>query len=133
MTAISESGNPPRVLVVDADPALCELLQEWLVAAGYAAGDEGSGGPDLARPDAIIVDVPFPRHGGLGTLRRIEAEHPATPIIVLSPTFFTSIDSEGTVARKLGVAVVLPNPVRREALIDALARLLSGAPLAAAP
>jgi CheY-like chemotaxis protein len=120
--------------VVDADPALFELLQEWLAGNGCAVCSEASHGPGAAaHADAIIVDVPFPRHGGLGTLRRIEAEHPATPIIVLSPTFFTSIDSEGTVARKLGVAAVLPSPVRREALIEAVARLLSDSQLAAAP
>lgn len=76
------------------------------------------------RYDLVIVDVPFPRQGGLDLLRRVGNEHPNTPILALSPTFFGSIACAGAVARALGVASVLPKPVSREALISAARNLL---------
>ena len=42
-----------KVLVVGADPALAELLDEWLTLESCRAVAE--------RPDVVLVDVPFPR------------------------------------------------------------------------
>ena len=121
-----DSGSPvkTRVLVVDADEALFDLIEEWLAPAGHrvvaqnAANARAKGGVDL-----IVVDVPFPRQGGLGRLQRIALEHPGTPMLALSSTFFPGVGSNGAVARALGVAGVLPKPVKREALVAAVEEL----------
>ena len=122
-----DRGLPPtaRVLVVDADDALYELIAEWLSAAGCEVTAKAAR-PD-ARFDLIVVDVPFPRQGGLERLRHIAAEHPATPIVALSSTFFAGIGPNGAVARTLGVAAVLPKPVKREALLAAVENLIEPA------
>ena len=115
-----------RVLVVDADNLLFGLIEEWLAAAGHRVIPEHAGGDSAdGRIDLIVVDIPFPRQGGLDLLRRVAAEHPGTPILALSSTFFAGIGSHGAVARALGVAGVLPKPVKREALIAAVGDLLA--------
>src|SRR5262245_66358154 len=74
-------NGAPRVLVVDADPALLGLLEEWLEGEGCrvvadGADEAGSDGFDLA-----VVDVPFPRQGGLSLLKRVAEPHPGRPIL----------------------------------------------------
>lgn len=114
----------PRILVVDADPALFGLLHAWL-------GDEAeliaaARGDALPEAELIVVDVPFPRQAAADGLRALAERCPGTPLLALSPTLFAGVASRGAVARQLGVAAVLPTPVAREALQDAVRRLLPG-------
>jgi len=113
----------PRVLLVDADPALHELLEEWLSAQGCTVVQRRRDGVP-ARYDLIVVDVPFPRQHGNERLKRIASENPGTPIVAISSSFFAGVETSGAVARSLGVASVLAKPVARGALIDTVERLL---------
>ena len=110
-----------RVLVVDTDPVLTELIGEWLATAGCRMVGEAQGESDL-----LIVELPFPRQAG-EQLAGLAGEHPGTPILVLSSNFFPGIDSTGAVARTLGVAGVLPMPVTRSTLLEAVSSVLAEA------
>ena len=127
MIATNEGPQPavpaPRVLVIDADRALIGLLDEWLGELGCSVV-HGFTGDSAGRFDLAIVDVPYPRHGGVDLVGRVAARHPATPILALSSTFFARIECHGPVARALGVACVLPKPATREALTNAVRNLL---------
>jgi CheY-like chemotaxis protein len=105
-----------RVLVVDADPALNGLLEEWLSEEGCRVVQQD--------PDLILVDLPLPRQTGANLVRQLAARHPGTPLIALSSNFFGRIEANGAVARALGAAAVLPKPLTREALIGTLRKLL---------
>ena len=123
------STPPPaaraRVLLIDADQPSRALLEEWLGDAGWAVlAADGCDGGAGDRHDLVIVDVPFPRQGGVDLLRCIASRHPMTPILALSSTFFAGIDRCGAVARSLGVSGVLPKPISRETLLDAARRFL---------
>lgn len=117
------AGSRPRVLVVDADPALLELLGEWLAADGC---DVFAG---VAEPlprgtfDLILIDVPFPRLGRPSSLRGVVGAHPGTPIVALSSTLLAEADGTGAIARGLGVASILAKPVKREALMGVVRKL----------
>lgn len=116
-----------RALVVDADRALVDLLDEWLGTLGIEVIHEDLAGADPAlgeNYDMAIVDVPFPRHDGAGRIASVMKEHPATPILAVSAAFFPCVASCGAVARELGVACVLPKPLAREALLSAVRCLL---------
>lgn len=115
------AAGTPRVLVVDADPALLGLLEEWLT--DYGCRVQGGDGPWHNGFDLVVVDVPFPR-SGLDALKRVAVQHPGAPILALSSSFFAGIASTGAVAHTLGVAGVLPKPVTRAALIAAVHRVL---------
>lgn len=113
--------SPLRILVADADCALFGLLKEWLaglgcVLAGACQPDEPAGDGY----DVIVVDVPFPKQGGLDAVKDLARQHPGTPIVALSGSFLPGVCGSGRVARELGVASVLPKPVTREALVDAV-------------
>ncbi len=121
---------PRRVLLVDVDRALIELIETWLVAEGLAVShaSTASDSDPVGHVDLAIVEVPFPRQGGVDCARRLGEHHPGVPILALSSTFFAGVECNGPVARALGVACVLPKPVPRDALIRAVHRLLPPAP-----
>jgi CheY-like chemotaxis protein len=127
-TGPSRLPGTHRLLLVDADAALAGLIEEWLADEGCVVLRQ-SGADTVATAegpfDAIIVDVPFPRQGGVDLIRRVAQNHPMAPILALSSTFFAGIECCGPVARALGATCVLPNPASRAALIGAVRRLLS--------
>ena len=122
MTRAADSA--PRVLVVDADPALLGLLEEWLAERGCRVFDEDSVEAGANDFDLAIVDVPFPRQRVLSQLKGVADRHPGVPILALSSTFFAGVAGAGLVARTLGVAGALPKPLARDALVEAVDRLL---------
>jgi CheY-like chemotaxis protein len=113
------ASERPRVLIVGADPALFGLLSEWLAGAGIDAQSDVD-----ARCDLVLVDVAFPKEGGCERLRALMARHDGSPVVALSSAFFANVDRSGCCAQQLGVSAVLPKPVAREALLDALMPLL---------
>ena len=116
--------DEPRILIVDADPALFGLLEEWLAPQGWQAVQEAAAGE---RFDLVLVDVAFPRQGGIDVLKRVLVEHAATPVLALSSGFFEHVESGGAVAHALGVAAVLPKPFNRDILTAAVRQLLPSA------
>jgi CheY-like chemotaxis protein len=112
----------PEVRILDADPALHDLLEEWLDATGYRVSRAGP-----ARPDLVIVDLRAPREGGGDVLRRVKLDYPGVPVLALSSQFFAGIGSHGAVARVLGVEGALPKPVAQDALLATVRRLAPAA------
>src|SRR5262245_36726969 len=108
-----------RIKVVDGDPALRELIDEWLAEEGYSVVQE--------RPDLVDVDLPFSRDRGLELLWSLAQVHAGVPIIALSSTLLPGGESCGAVARQLGVATVLAKPLTRDALLAATRRALEPA------
>jgi CheY-like chemotaxis protein len=127
MNSTSEPAEPApsadgaRVLVVDADRTTLELIEEWLAADGRrVVSDAAPAGEPI---DLAIVDIPYPRNGGVERLRQLSDTHPGVPILVMSATFFAGVACSGGCASALGAAGVLPKPITREALIGAVRRL----------
>jgi two-component system, OmpR family, response regulator len=82
-------GQPVRVLVVDDESTLAELLSMALRYEGWevqAAGD-GLTAVRVARtfrPDAVILDMMLPDLTGLEVLRRLRAEVADVPVLFLT-------------------------------------------------
>jgi CheY-like chemotaxis protein len=127
LAAPATTARCPRVLIVDADPALFGLFQEWLWDEGcrvaQATGD-AIANAKLAPCDLIVVDLPHPRTRGVDLAARLAQRHLGTPILALSSNFFAGTDCCGPLARRLGVTCVLPTPTSRAALVQALRRCL---------
>lgn len=106
-----------RILVIGADRALFELLEEWLAEKGYEAlvGD-GVRLPGAA-PHAVIFDAPFDDKAAADGLARIARDHPHAPILLLSSRLLAGVRTAGPVARALSVSCVLPKPVNRDTLL----------------
>jgi two-component system phosphate regulon response regulator OmpR len=83
-----KSPGSTHILVVDDDPALCELLTEYLGGNGFGvttAGDGAAMRRELARgmPDAIVLDLMLPGEDGLTLARELRGRSDV-PIIMLS-------------------------------------------------
>ncbi|WP_431983587.1 response regulator transcription factor [Streptomyces qinglanensis] len=95
---------PPagRVLVVDDDPTVAEVVTGYLQRAGYAV-DRAETGPDALEraaarwPDLVVLDLMLPGMDGLEVCRQLRGRGPV-PVIML-----TALGDEGD--RVLGLEV----------------------------
>jgi DNA-binding NtrC family response regulator len=117
----------PAVLVVDADRDTLALLGEWLDDAGWSVLDAARRGAPAGPVQLVLIELAHPRRGEPGALQRVAAEHPGAPVLVLSAMFHANVEPHGALARSLGVAGVLPKPLRREVLVNAVDRVAPGA------
>ncbi|MGL4832530.1 MAG: response regulator, partial [Propionibacteriaceae bacterium] len=84
----------PKVLVVDDDPALAEMLQIVLRQEGFEPGWVGRGDHAMTaframRPDLVLLDLMLPGRDGIDVCREIRAES-GVPIIMLTAKSDTS-------------------------------------------
>jgi two-component system, OmpR family, response regulator len=84
-TAQSEA----RLLVVDDEPTILELLAGTLRFAGFdvltaVSGAEALRAAAAAKPDLILLDVMMPDCDGFDVIRRIRAGGPRVPVIFLT-------------------------------------------------
>lgn len=82
------STTRPRILLVDDDPGLLDVLAELLRNDGFLVttarnGDEALRRLDAGWPDLLIIDLLMPRIDGLALAREVKARADL-PIIVLS-------------------------------------------------
>jgi two-component system OmpR family response regulator len=82
-------GSPVRVLVVDDETTLTELLSMALRLEGWEIRSAGDGWTAVLtarefRPDAVVLDVMLPDMDGLEVLRRLRAELLEVPVLFLT-------------------------------------------------
>ena len=112
---MAESGH---VLVVDDDAAMRDACQQVLRREGLAVAQAETGGEALEilhdRPfDLVILDMKMPGMGGMEVLRRIQAEHNGTSVVVI--TGYANIET-AVEAMKCGAADFLPKPFTGDTL-----------------
>ncbi|MFE9674596.1 response regulator transcription factor [Streptomyces sp. NPDC006259] len=81
-------GGTTRVLVVDDDPTVAEVVSGYLDRAGYQVDVAEDGHSALARaaahrPDLVVLDLMLPGMDGLEVCRRIRTHGPV-PVIMLT-------------------------------------------------
>jgi CheY-like chemotaxis protein len=78
-----------RVLVVDDEAQVCEMVRDALVEFGYEVA-VASGGPEALGlvssfgPDAVLLDVLMPGMSGAEVLARMRQDHPAVAVVMLT-------------------------------------------------
>ena len=82
-------GSPVRVLVVDDEATLAELVSMALRMEGWEVRSAGDGTEAVRiardfRPDAVVLDVMLPDFSGLEVLRRMRSEAPNLPVLFLT-------------------------------------------------
>lgn len=82
-------GEPVRVLVVDDEPTLTDLLSMALRYEGWQVRTAGNGAAALStarqfQPDAVVLDVMLPDLDGFQVLRRLREHTPTVPVLFLT-------------------------------------------------
>lgn len=118
--------SPPRILVVEDDESMRELLRLHLSSAGYAvevAEDAIAAGYSVLRaaPDLIVCDVAMPHMDGFELVAALRADAGVSNDL---PVIFLTAQSDGDDrARELG-GEFLEKPIRLEELLAAVSRHL---------
>lgn len=94
MTTASETltrpdGSPVRVLVVDDEQMLADLLASALRYEGWEVTTAGTGiaavkAAQEIEPDVIVLDIMLPDFDGLEVMRRIHGHSPTVPVLFLT-------------------------------------------------
>ncbi len=114
-----------RILIVDDDLELCEMLADYLAGEGFdpAAAHDGAAGVEMALSDdwaALLLDVMMPRLNGFEVLRRIR-EHSRVPVIMLTAK---GDDVDRIVGLEMGADDYLPKPFNPRELLARLRAVL---------
>ncbi|HMV50997.1 MAG TPA: response regulator transcription factor [Blastocatellia bacterium] len=126
-----------RLLLIDDDLELSELLTEYLSAEGFAIetahdGETGVGKAMQSGFALIVLDVMLPRLNGFEVLRRIRAAN-RTPVLMLTAR---GDDVDRIVGLELGADDYLPKPFNPRELVARIRAILRRAhpePSPAAP
>lgn len=107
-----------KVLVVDDEPSVCEVLKEFLQNNGYNvevaySGDEAIAAYKKDRPDVVLLDVRMPGKDGLETLREIKSLDSSATVIMV-----TAVHKENVVRQAMddGAVDYITKPINPQSL-----------------
>ena len=125
----------PKLLVVDDDPRLRDLLRRYLGENGFQVfvADNGVTMNRLwlrERFDALILDLMMPGEDGLQILRRLREQKDTTPIIMLTAR---GEDVDRIVGLEMGADDYIPKPFNPRELLARIHAVLRRRPAADAP
>jgi DNA-binding response OmpR family regulator len=113
-----------RVLLVDDDIRLTDMIREFLELEGFAvtAVHDGAAclGVDLGNIDLIVLDVMLPTFSGFEVLRRLR-QNSNTPVIMLTAR---GDDVDRIVGLEIGADDYLPKPVNPRELVARIRAVL---------
>ncbi len=125
----TSTADRGRVLIVDDDDKILDLLVELLTQEGYEVGSarNGSEGLGLATsflPDVVISDVVMPVVDGLELCRRLKDDERTVNVPVLLISGLRRSDDDGLMGLHAGANDYLQLPFRNEELLVKVARLV---------
>jgi len=114
-----------KILIIDDDEELCELVSEYLAVEGFAIDcvNDGESGLKSALSgdyDMAILDVMLPKMNGFDVLRNLRAES-KLPVIMLTAR---GDDMERIVGLEIGADDYLPKPFNPRELAARLRAIL---------
>jgi signal transduction histidine kinase len=126
-TAPSPPG-PPKILLIDDDTAVREVLAEMLRTADYEVVEAASGAAGLAflraSPfDLVFTDLGMPDMNGWEVAARVRAVRPNTRVGIITGW---DVRIDDTRRRALGVEVVIVKPFRLQQVLDTVRGALDG-------
>ena len=118
----------PRILLVDDDPAIRQILLHLLTEEGYLVLTAAHGAEALAliqatKFDLVLLDLNMPVKGGWETFEQLTAKNPLLPIILI-----TARPNQLFPALASGVGALLEKPLDFVKLFDSIRTLLEETP-----
>ena len=123
-----EAVRNKKILLVDDDPALLDLVGSKLELTGYRVlkADNGLEAVKLARaekPHLIIMDLLMPLMGGAGAVIALKEDRATKNI----PIFFLTgaeLDADELMRERIGVDVIFRKPFSLKELLEKIAEVL---------
>src|SRR3954447_24670238 len=89
VASVSETADPHRVLVVDDEPNIVDVISMALRFQGFAVESAGTGAAALAavsgfKPHLIVLDEMLPDMKGFCVPKRLGAQRARVPIVYLT-------------------------------------------------
>jgi two-component system OmpR family response regulator len=124
-TAMTEDSPTERILVVDDDPGIRDVVSEFLTQHGYAVDTAPDArGMEHAlvgrRPDLVVLDVMLPGEDGLAICRRLS--RPGGPAIIMLSAMGEETDR--IIGLELGADDYLPKPCNPRELLARIRAVL---------
>jgi DNA-binding response OmpR family regulator len=124
------STRPVRVLVVEDDQEIAQVLQRSLRLEGYEVRLAGDGETALEQthaflPDLIVLDLGLPKLDGIDVARRMRSDDDDTPILILTARDAVDARVEGLDS---GADDYLVKPFERQELLARIRALLRRRP-----
>ena len=118
----------PRILIVDDEREIRNLLREVFLAKGYevveaANGEDGLRVFQSTPVDLVMTDILMPEKEGLATIMELKKKNPKLKIIAMSGGSLKS-SNYLEYARKLGADKVLQKPFDLRSVLEAVKELL---------
>ena len=115
----------PRILLIEDDPRLAEMVSEYLGEAGFQVSTAATGGAGLAQLgrepyDALVLDLMLPDIDGLEVCRQLRATSD-TPVLMLTARGDTM---DRVVGLEIGADDYLPKPFEPRELLARLRAIL---------
>jgi CheY-like chemotaxis protein len=126
-----------RILIIDDNPVIREVLCEMLGDAEYDVLDAPSGDAGIALQrenlaDLVLCDMCMPHKSGIQTIEEIRGAFPEIPIIAISggpgseaQVGFTVFEKMLDAALRVGADLTMVKPIRSAELLDTVERLLA--------
>jgi two-component system NtrC family sensor kinase len=124
---MSPAQHPERVLIVDEDPDVLDLLsRQVLEPMGYKAATAADAGSAIQkavnfRPDLIVASLTLPGLSGKDLLVALRAQGVEVPVLV---TASSGRESDAIQAFRLGARDYLVKPLREAEVLSAIERSL---------
>jgi len=126
--AAAGRGQPgARILVVDDDPDIANLIRLYLERADYQVliardGVEALRLAQAERPDLITLDILLPDMDGFKVLEHLKAD----PVTFTIPVLLLSVVADAERGKLLGAVDYLTKPVRAQGLLERVGQVLAG-------
>ncbi|AOS45359.1 Alkaline phosphatase synthesis transcriptional regulatory protein PhoP [Lacunisphaera limnophila] len=119
---------PARILAVDDEPELTELMQYHLVRAGHQVTTAANGWEAIAsiranRPDIILLDLMLPDLDGFGVCEILRRDPSTATIPIVIVSAWSSPDSR-LLGLELGALDYLTKPFSPQELVERVNRLI---------
>ena len=121
--------NPPeKILIIDDEPDMVEILTLGLGAVGYKVssaynGDEALDMLKEEKPDPVLLDMILPPRGGMDVLKEIRKEKSlkSMPVILFTAA---QTEKEKELITRLGISDCITKPFDRSDLIRRIKEVL---------
>lgn len=114
-----------KILVIDDEKTIRDLLRIWLEREGYTVFEADNGRKGVAAHrrspvDLVICDLIMPEQEGIETIGYFTKEFPEVGVIAISGGGHIGAHAYLAVAQQLGAWKIFPKPLDMAAIIEAI-------------